>query len=47
MKRGPAPARFWPRVLWWIRAQVTWPWQAHKLKKAGFRRTGWQKWEWP
>jgi hypothetical protein len=36
------------RVVWWrIRARLLWPLTARELKAAGYRRTGWRKWEPP
>lgn len=37
----PLWSRIWSRTL----IQVTWPWYARKLKRAGFVRTGWMTWE--
>lgn len=38
---------YW-RLTWWrLIALVTWPAQARQLKRGGFVRTGWRKWEWP
>lgn len=43
-----------PKLPWRVRVrsfvwhQVTWwPWQVRLLKRGGFRRTGWRKWEYP
>ncbi len=45
----PDPPVSWFTVLSWrIWARLTWwPWQVRELKRAGFRRTGWCKWEAP
>lgn len=32
---------------WVIVDLVAWPWQARQLRKAGFVRTGWRKWDYP
>jgi hypothetical protein len=47
----PSPDGRIPRMLdwaWYVWGEwVTWPWQVHQLRKAGFVRTGWRTWEYP
>jgi hypothetical protein len=48
-KPVPAEPRVpWPVVLaWYVWGYLTWPWQARQLKREGFIRTGWMRWEHP
>jgi hypothetical protein len=47
----PEPETFtvpwWMRAWWTLWANVTWPWEARKLKREGWHRTGWRTWESP
>lgn len=35
------------RIVWRVWGWVTWPWAIRELKRAGFVRTGWRRWETP
>jgi len=41
MEGVPRRSRFFLRI--WI--AISWPWQVRRLKREGFRRTGWRTWE--
>lgn len=44
------PGRTVPRrvaFFWWIYAELRWPLDARQLKRAGYHRTGWRRWESP
>jgi hypothetical protein len=42
----PEPKISWLNdAIWWLHGWITWPYYARKLKRAGFRRTGWMTWE--
>jgi hypothetical protein len=47
MPPAPPPLPWWSRAIWGAWSWITWPLDARKLKRAGFRRTGWRKWETP
>jgi hypothetical protein len=40
----PGPGCEW---YWRLLDFVTWPIEVRRLKRAGFRHTGWRKWEYP
>jgi hypothetical protein len=44
-KPSPPEPMWIARAAWWLRVQITWPFEVHRLKRAGFRRVGWQTWE--
>jgi hypothetical protein len=41
------PTPLWLRACWRVWAEITWPVQAHRLKREGWHRTGFRQWESP
>jgi hypothetical protein len=42
----PEPHVPWPvELIWRLYTVITWPLYVRQLKRLGFRRTGWMKWE--
>lgn len=41
----PVPA--WVRAVWWCWAWITWPRDARKLRREGWKHTGFGRWESP
>lgn len=48
MAKEPLPEPTVPRLVligWRLYGLITWPYYVRKLRRAGFRRTGWMTWE--
>jgi len=47
LKAELEPPPWWVRAVWWVWAQVTWPRDAHRLKREGWKHTGFREWRSP